>query len=224
MPHFGNRNLKPVRSPSTAGVIHNEISLDAAWRSHRPAAVTRVPCSWSCDKLARRARGAITLSVTFGASYMNTDSICESGAKCWNPLPSIGVRYNSRWLSCRHSAINRRPSSERPGQYIFTCFRFCRWTRCANPALVTFVAASSSVFRLERAARCAKPTSVSRVDARRQREVSQAGTPDLQLGRPHSSSLKSAIHNWLEWSSPRLLVHMSLLPSGEKTGSTSAEG
>ena len=32
------------------------------------------------------------------------------------------------------------------------------------------------------------------------------------------------MHNWLEWSSVRLLVHISCLPSGEKTGSTSAAG
>ena len=41
---------------------------------------------------------------------------------------------------------------------------------------------------------------------------------------PYSGSLKSAIHNWLEWSAVRLLVHINCWPSGEKTGSTSADG
>ena len=43
-------------------------------------------------------------------------------------------------------------------------------------------------------------------------------------GRSYSGSLKSAIHNWLEPSLERPLVHINCLPSGENTGSTSPEG
>jgi len=44
------------------------------------------------------------------------------------------------------------------------------------------------------------------------------------IGECYSGSLKSAIQSWLEWSAVRLLVHINFLPSGEKTGSTSAVG